>query len=236
VQSCLLRAGFEWEPEVAYPSEAVVMVAEYLGVTPADDGNEGETAVDRNARRTRAMDGATRDRYYRTLLGESAATIAFVESNDGALPPGESAEGFATGGCRGAAEAAFGSLWDLRRQVGPDLAARVHRARGAPEFATERGRYQRCAARQGLAGVQSPADVDSVLAQGDEDVALAVERQCSAIWRQADQAALGRAAVGFRTANAAALDRQRRTYADAITNMRRDQEFLGFLAAAAARP
>jgi hypothetical protein len=236
VQACMRRAGFEWEPEVAYPSEAVLMVAEYLGVPPADDGVGGGTAVSRNAGRARVMDDATRDGYYRTLLGESADSIAFMEGNDGALPPGESAEDFATGGCRGAAEAAVGSLWNLRRQVGPELSARVRAALGASDLATQRNRFRECAAQHGLARGQSPADVDRALARGDETVALAVEQGCSEIWRQVDDAALGRAAGAFRTVHASALDRQRRTYAHALTDMRRNPDFVQFLAAAAARP
>jgi hypothetical protein len=234
VQGCMRRAGFEWEPEVAYPSEAVVLVAGHLGVTPTADGG-GETAATRNARRAGALGSTERERYFRTLLGESAATIAFVEDHDGALPPGEAPEDFASGGCQGAAVGAVGSVWELRRQLGPDLARRQRAARGAPEFAAERGRYQRCAAQQGLAGVQSPADVDRALDQGDRRVALAVDARCSGIWRQADEAALGRATQGLRKAHATAVDRQQRRYADAVTTMRKDREFLRFVAAAAGR-
>jgi hypothetical protein len=234
VQDCMQRAGFEWEPEVAYPSEAVDLVAQELGVTPTPDAGGGNPAA-RNAGRAAALDAAARDRYFRTLLGESAATMAFVESHDGEVPPAESAADFATGGCRHAADAGVGSLWALRRQLGRDLSARLNAARKGPEFAAERGRYQRCAAQQGLPRVQSPADVDQALEEGNEQVALAVEAKCATIWRSADEAALGRAAHGFRAAHAAAVDRQQRRYARALSTMRADQAFLRFVAEAAGR-
>jgi hypothetical protein len=233
VQDCMRRAGFQWEPEVAYPSEAVDLVADHLGVTPAATGSENPAA--RNSRRAAALGATDRDRYFRRLLGESSATIAFVEDHDGALPPGEAAEDFASGGCRGAADARVGSLWNLRRQLGADLSARLQAARKAPEFAAERGRYQRCAALQGLAGVHGPADVDRALDHGNRRAAVAVDARCAGFWRQVEEAALRRAAAGVRTAHAAAVDRQQRRYADAVPTMRRDRNFLRFLAAAAGR-
>ena len=196
VQSCMRRASFEWDPEVSYPSEAVVLVAGELGVPPSPD--PGEDPAARNARRVAALSATERNRYFTTLNGESAATIAFVESHDGALPPAEAADDFATGGCRGAADKRIGSLWALRRQLGRDLTARVNAARKAPEFVAEQGKYHRCAAQQGLPDVQTPSDVDRALEQGDEQAAMAVEARCSVIWRNADEAALGRAAHGFR--------------------------------------
>jgi hypothetical protein len=235
VQDCMRRAGFVWEPEVAYPAEAVVVVAALLGVTPTAAGDGGATAVTRNARRAAALSPAERERWFQTLLGESAATISFVEQHDGALPPGETAEDFASGGCAGAAVAAVGSVWQLGRRLAADLAGRLRAARATPGAATERNRYERCAAQQGLAGVQDPADVDRALDRSSPQAAAAVDTQCSGIWRQVDESAQRRAAAAVREAHAAAIDRQQRRYADAVPAMRANRDFLRFVAAAAGR-
>lgn len=223
VQECMSSQGFVWEPEAAYPPEVADDVAEYLGVVPLRSGSR-DTAVARNDRRAAALGAAVRDRYFKALLGESAAAIDFLEKSGGRLPPGESAAGFATGGCRGEVDAAVGSVWDLRRDLSDDMASMLDEARSAPDFVNAQDEYQRCVERHGLKGVRSPADVDRALEQGD-DRALAVEG-CSTIWLKADEKASARAAKALLQAHPSAVERQRKTYARAVDQMREDRDFL----------
>ena len=229
VQECMSAQGFVWEPEAAYPPEVADDVARYLGVAPLRSGSR-DTAVVRNDRRATALGAAVRNRYFRTLLGESAAAIDFLEKSGGQLPPGESAAGFATGGCRGKADAAVGSVWDLRRDLSDDMASLLDEARSAPDFVDAQDEYQRCVQRHGLAGVRSPADVDRALEEGD-DRALAAAESCSTIWLKADEEASARAANALLQAHPVALERQRNTYARAVDQMREDSDFLRSVAA-----
>jgi hypothetical protein len=227
------RQGFEWEPEAAYPAEAVLDVARYLQIQPSP-GKRGSAAnAARNSGRASALGPDERDRYFQALVGEPSAAIDFVESHAGELPPEEDSATFATGGCRGAADAADGSIWDLRRELGQELSSLHAGARATPEFATAQNRYRVCAAEQGLEGVGTPADVDRALSDGAQRAAEAVATRCSAIWRAADEAALGRAAEAFRKANGPALERQQWTYGDALSRLRQDRAFLQFLAESA---
>jgi hypothetical protein len=228
VQECMSAQGFVWEPEAAYPPEVAGDVANYLGVAPLRSGSR-DTAVARNDRRATALGAAVRDRYFRALLGESAAAIDFLEESGGQLPPGKSAAGFATGGCRGEADAAVGSVWDLRRDLSDDMTSALDEARSAPDFVDAQDEYQRCVERHGLEGVRSPADVDRALEEGD-DRALAVE-SCSPIWLKADEKASARAEKALLQAHPVAVERQRKSYARALDQIREDSDFLRAVAA-----
>jgi hypothetical protein len=237
VQGCMQTEGFDWEPEVLYPEDAVADVAQYLGVPVSSVKGASETAEVRNARVVAALDGEDRDRYFLSLLGETAAVIDYVNENGGQLPTGRDSETFARGGCRGEAEAAVGSVWDLRRAQGQELLELHREARQAPELAADHVRFQVCAAEQGLDNVTSPADVEQAIAEGGKrgQAAGAVQTRCAAVWNALNEEALAHAADAFRTAQAATVEIQTRKYATALDRIRQDESFLRFVAEAAVR-
>jgi hypothetical protein len=69
VQDCMRGQDFDWEPEVAYPSEAVLDVAGFLAVTPSPGAGGAEAAVARNGRRVSELTAEERDRYFQALVG-----------------------------------------------------------------------------------------------------------------------------------------------------------------------
>ncbi|HET9608180.1 MAG TPA: hypothetical protein VFP06_01160, partial [Acidimicrobiales bacterium] len=125
VRGCMADAGFEYAPEVAFPDQDVVEIADGLGVEPAQgtpgDPAGGSSPSTWNRTYEQGLSAGERERYNQTLLGESAEDVAEADRT-GAVPDGRP-EDFATGGCVGQARDAVPSVWDARRALGDELDA-----------------------------------------------------------------------------------------------------------------
>lgn len=117
VAECMTGAGFDYAPAVAYPTEALERVAENL---PTPAVRAGASPHEENRAYEETLSAGDRDRYHRTLHGETAADID-AAAVEGAAPDGQGAD-FATGGCVGQADDEIGSVWDARRAMAPSLA------------------------------------------------------------------------------------------------------------------
>jgi hypothetical protein len=120
VVDCMEEAGLSYAPDVAYPTAAMRRVAENLPTAEIEpDAPAAVPPDDQNRAYEGALPSGERDRYTRTLYGETAADID-AAALEGAAPDGRGTD-FATGGCRGRARAAVASLWDARRVLAPAL-------------------------------------------------------------------------------------------------------------------
>lgn len=235
IASCMRASRFEYSPAVAYPFEAMLAVAEGLGVrrntaSPADL----VPAVDRNAAYEAALPADERERFNQALFGESAADIA--ESNrTGQIPEGRDPD-FRRGGCFGQGEASAPSIWELRRELDDALIAMHRSVADSPELGATRTEFRACAQRVGGLAADSPADVDAIAARGDSDgtAAATVMEECDAVWiagyRQAELAVAERF-VESHEASLTALEAQ---YQSAMETIRSDQDFLTYLSEQAA--
>ena len=125
VRECMADAGFDYAPAVAFPAGDQREVAQSLGVTEEQTALSPSEVVPParwNRDYERALPDQERERYSRSLLGESAADVAEADRT-GVVPAGRRADEFATGGCLGEAEAAVPSIWDTRRDLAPELDA-----------------------------------------------------------------------------------------------------------------
>lgn len=120
VADCMADAGFSYTPAVAYPTDAVRRIADDLPTPDVGAAARSETSPDeQNRAYDQALSPGDRDRYFRTLYGESAAAID-AAARTGEAPDGRAAD-FATGGCLGTAHDTIPSVWDARRAVAPSL-------------------------------------------------------------------------------------------------------------------
>lgn len=234
--TCMQRGGFDYAPEVAYPEEAVAEVAHALGVTPGTavaDGRAPHEVSDRdkNRRYVDGLRGAPREGYFQRLYGESAATMDHVARTGGELPEGVAAEDFARGGCVGRAELAVGSIWELERELGPELAELREAQHRSEEFRTATADFAECARRHGLDAARGPADVEAAFQAGTIgiDSLESVQKECFSIWVTADRAATARAADQLAARHSARLEAQQNRYAGALERIRHDREFRDFL-------
>lgn len=235
VSACMARAGFTWVPEVLYPEEAVLGVAEHSGVTP-DVSADTALPADANRVAVDALPVPERDRYFQTLYGESVEVIDYVEDNSGAMPEGVSPETFARGGCYGEAQSAVGSVWDLRRDVGPELSERQAEARDALVADGHARGFQECAAGIGLQGLTSPEDVDRLLAErGLQRADEVVSTQCARAWGAVNEQALAQAAQHVRSAHQEAFEAHEGRYSGIVGQIRGDEAFKAYLAEATGR-
>lgn len=132
VTECMADAGFDYAPAVAFPTGDMLEVAENLGVSgealPFTPPQLASPAT-WNRDYERGLSADEREQYNLALLGESAADVAEADRT-GIVPEGRRAEEFATGGCVGQAAEAVPSVWDARRELGPELDALRRGERG----------------------------------------------------------------------------------------------------------
>jgi hypothetical protein len=160
------------------------------------------------------------------LLGESAADVAEAERT-GEIPPGRGPD-FATGGCQGAARTANPNVWDrqrpLRQRLDQDIAA-------SPELGAARAQYGQCAQAKGGIVASDPGDARQV-AQADTAKAAAVERvlaDCEAGWATGYDRAATATADRFADRHREELAAIAGHYDKALTELRRDAEFVAYL-------
>lgn len=114
VADCMSRAGFSYRPEFLYSPADARQVAGSLGVVASTA--PGARADDANESYLGTLSALELDRYHLTLWGETAADLEYVDTTS-RLPLGRDPAVFASGGCRGAADAAIPGIWELPRQL-----------------------------------------------------------------------------------------------------------------------
>lgn len=246
---CMNAAGLAWQPDASYPQAAIDEIVESLNVSPVLARVAVDTPEVINARVYAAMDARQKDRFARTLYGESAEDMsAFAETE--IIPEGR-ASNFAQGGCVGKSYAKLGSVWDLKQKVGAEILAEEKIIKTS-QFGTVRAAYERCAAEAGLKGVDGPEDLDAILvsatgtdaevARTDPD-ALArivettgrVGAECEFIWNGGSAEARARALSLVYERYPKVFEVQVERYSGTLERIAADDEFLSFVATVASR-
>lgn len=224
VASCMSDAGLNYAPAVAFPADRVAAIAAGLGVRPQWPASGSPASV--NQAYAEGLSSGDRERYFQTLLGESAADVAEAERT-GAIPHGRGPD-FATGGCLRAAAVAIPSMWDrqrpLRNQLDRDIAA-------SAEMGAARSEYRRCARAAGDVVASGPGDARRV-ALADDTKAHAVGRvlaDCEAGWATGYDRAAMATAERFLDRHSQELSATTRRYRTALNDMRRDESFLSYV-------
>jgi hypothetical protein len=231
VAECMSGAGFDYAPAVAFPTDRVVAIATHLGVPANGAPVASETPTSRNHAYADSLSTGDRERYFQTLLGESAADVAEAEVT-GEIPHGRGPD-FATGGCRGAAAEAIPTIWDrqrpLRQQLDVEIAA-------SPELGAARSQYRRCAEGAGDIAASDPGDARRVaLADSSEtDAVMEVLTACEPGWAIGYDRAATSTATRFADEHADELSAIERHYDTALDDIRQDDGFLTYLSEQAA--
>jgi hypothetical protein len=231
VAECMSDAGFDYAPAVAFPTDRVVEIATHLGVPANGAPVASETPTSRNRAYADSLSTGDRERYFQTLLGESAADVAEAEVT-GEIPHDRGPD-FATRGCRGAAAEAIPTIWDrqrpLRQQLDEDIAA-------SPELGAARSQYRRCAEGAGDIAASDPGDARRVaLADSSEtDAAMEVLTACEPGWAIGYDRAATSTATRFADEHADELSAIERHYDTALDDIRQDDGFLTYLSEQAA--
>lgn len=150
--ACMVEVGFTWMPEVLYPSEDMVRIAEHVGALAPGEVHEPPltegVGVDANLATRATLSEGQLDAYYQALVGESAADIRYLETNGGAEPEHRADGTFAEGGCAGQSLDEVGSLWDVKRHYaeevlkGRDEFAQAHQAELTAQTKRSRDHYE----------------------------------------------------------------------------------------------
>lgn len=243
--NCMREAGFTWEPEVLYPQPSIDAIASSLSI-PVTLRPLAPSAAAANADAFEQLDPRQQDLYSHALYGESAEEMRdFSES--GAAPIGRE-RSFAQGGCIGEARAAVSSVWDLRREVGPEVLA-VELEIKRDGFDAVRADYGACAADLGLNDIDGPEDVDQLLAEATAIETAAQSREfeellsvtgqvtseCGDIWARGSHEAYARAVSVVRERHPDLFDEHLENYAGLLNDISGDEAFTAHLSAVAGR-
>jgi hypothetical protein len=224
VATCMSGAGFEYTPAVAFPAERVADIAAGLGASPG--GAASVSPASRNRAYAQGLSAADRERYYQTLLGESAADVAEADRT-GQIPQGRGPH-FAAGGCLGAAATATPNIWDRQRQLRQQLDEAIA---ASAELRAARSQYRQCAEATGGIVASDPGDARQVTL-ADDTKAEAVDRvlaDCEAGWAAGYDRAATTTAERFADTHADELSAIQRHYDTALSNTRQDNGLLTYL-------
>jgi hypothetical protein len=231
VAECMRDAGFDHAPAVAFPTDRVADIATSLGVRTHRAPIASESPASRNRTYAEGLSPGDRERYFQTLLGESAADVAEAELT-GEIPHGRGPD-FATGGCLGAAAEAIPTIWDrgsaLRQQLDEDTAA-------SPELGAARSEYRRCAARAGDITASDPGDARRVALadESETDGVMEVLATCEPSWAIGYDRAATATATRFADEHADELSAIEHQYDTVLDDIRQDDGFLTYLSEQAA--
>lgn len=226
ISSCMAESGFEYVPAVAYPVEAMLAVAEGLGVAVSSDPSL-ESPFDRNRTYEAGLTPEGREGFNQALFGESAADVVEV-NRTGLLPVGRM--DFATGGCVGRVKASAQSVWDLRHELDDELVAMQRSIAESPEFVATRAAYRECAQRVAGIAADDPEDVDAFVgAGGSEPQAATVLSECEPVWAVGYRQSQVTAAARLVKEHVMAFSELEARYSDIMATVRNDDEFLAYL-------
>lgn len=229
IASCMSSAGFEYVPDVAFPTEPMLAIGHGLALEPSDSAVGLVSPTVRNAEYEVALSVKERERFNQARFGESAADIAEANGS-GRLPDGRG-DDFASGGCVGEAMEDIASVWDLPRQLGEALRTMRQDIASSPELSATSVAYGTCAQKFGGVRAASPAEVEAMVDSGQaETSAVAVVlKECDAIWQTGYQQADFASAQRFVEQNAGALADLAQRYRGVAQSILDDREFLRYL-------
>lgn len=235
---CMEDAGFVYHPELAFPSQPIPGIAEFMDVqvVPMPAPFDPEEA---NAEYRASLSASELDAYYQALVGESAADMEAFHA-DGVPPNGESGDTFATGGCEGISVQRIPSVWDAKRELGDELQRLADEALASPQVQSARTEFAGCTEeRTGLA-LAGPGETEEAMlsvidegAPGDPDLIASAFQECIGIWEEGYAAGEAEAAEAFVARNQATLDLQQDEYDNVMDHMHADESFMDWLRIAA---
>lgn len=244
---CMQQAGFDVQPQVTYPSQPAMTVAanaETLGVQlPPATAWQGPDplfgAEEHNADLLDSFDDAQLDAYFRAWNGENLETVRTVDEahahHDEAVLEGIDMENYATGGCARVASDAVPSIWDAKREIGPDVLLLRTGGRDTETFAAYQQAFEQCMDDATGTAYASPGDAERFTQTTGDDgealVVLAALDDCDHHWEEGSLVAATAAADDLFAAWEPLLEQQRHTYRDALVHIAADVEFLTWLAA-----
>lgn len=230
IADCMAVAGFAYVLDVAFPTEAVVAIAEGQGLVSSEAGMLADTSPSaRNDAYVEALSATERDRYFQTLYAERAGDIMMAEET-GRIPDGRG-DDFARGGCFGDAEAAIPGIWHLPRQLSDELEAMRASIDDSAELRDARRQYAACTRRSASLDADHPASLEAVVDDGGPQAAAAATALagCADIWSSGYRRAAEVAAETFATAHAGLLAAIEAQYAGVVDTIREDAAFRAYL-------
>lgn len=231
----MAQAGFEYHNDAAFPDTALLAVADGLDVPYTRDVQPGPDAMltpaDRNSGVVAGMGAADKDRYFRTLLAESAGDIEASERS-GLLPPGRSSN-FATGGCVGKAEAGFSSVWAVPRQLESAIEAMRQAIPRSPQV---RKSYRTCTKRVAGVAEDTPGDLEErAMLAGPNSAFYRAFNECASTWANEYGKVRRSLAEAFEATHRASLEKQLAGYEGIMLRIDGDAGFKAHLRERAAQ-
>lgn len=230
IADCVAVAGFAYAPDVAFPTEAVVAIAEGQGVASSAAGLLADASPSaRNDAYVEALSATERDRYFQTLFAERAGDIMMAEET-GRIPDGRG-DDFASGGCFGKAQAAIPGIWNLPRRLSDELEVMRASIDDSAELRGAQRQYAACTRGSANLDADHPAALEAVVAGGGPQAvaAGAALAGCADIWSFGYRRAAEVAAQNFATAHAGELAAIEAQYAGVMDTIREDAAFRAYL-------
>lgn len=237
VQACMKSAGFVWHPEADYPADAVLNIADFLGVDSVPTASKAPTQL--NHEYESGLGEQQRDDYFKILFEESAAHVDYVREHGGSLPAGQS-DSFAEGGCAGASWRAVGSVWDLDEQLKPVFEDLRHQVEDMALVQTHRQDFRSCVLTHAGVAVDDVGELEDLAAAPSIEPAqrqrlVTAQEACLRHWDLANRAAMQEVVERLGPAERAAIDAQQLRYLGVMRRIQMDRAFLAFLGAEASR-
>lgn len=248
VADCMASAGFEYEPDVLYPLESTLDVADELdAAAPSLDEQDIAHPADVNEAIQGDLGADDRDGYYQALVGETA------DAWDEAMDTGEVPhDDFGYGGCVGEAQDTVGSVWTARLGMEPEFEQLRDEIAASAQLESTREEYATCTAEAGVRA-EGPDELEEALATAEEavlngdassldsgEVSDDIEaiddaaQACNDVWAEGYQLAELSAAEALVERNAEVLTAQAEQYAGVLEDIAADDEFTAYLGERAA--
>ncbi len=220
VVGCMARNGFKHVPELVYPHEAALAVADELGVVPEDDGLPLPRL--RNDESQRGRSESAREAVLTAKWGPQKGR---QEGSGNNVRGGQKSDASArTGmGCVSEAQNQVGSVWDLRRLLFNDVIEARRLSTNLESFKLARRSFDQC--------------VESALGYTVEDISVVEElaedqpqvRECSQYWISAKQSVEKEAVTPVLSKYQAEIDSHQTRYDTVRSDLSRDSDFRDWL-------
>ena len=224
VDKCMEQAGFDYSITVAFPHESVLNVARSLGLR-GDLGSSSRLMGEGDflqVMHASVLSDTERDRYYMTLLGESATDVAHFQTTE-MLPDGRN--DFATGGCRGAAWDEIPGHYVLRDELLREVReAKVSETAGIEPCITDDGLVL-----DSLAALEAAYEEGSGSGSATHSEVEALLEACEIALLEAEAAAAERARATVFERHKTRLDAHHKEFESVFKKLESDREFILYL-------
>lgn len=231
-RACMESAGHEWQIEVLYPATAVVAVADFLDVEPRGV-DQYVSGSEMNSELRASLSSSSLDSYWRSLVGESAADMAYVAETD-AVPEGRDADSFARGGCQGSGWLELPGLWAFRdaQLLVRDQYRNEAIAQLEPDDPAFRAVAQ-CLEENGAIDIDTPLEAFGPRSSGEVGIDLTLDRaigDCHEVFEAMSSELTNAADSRLYDERFEEFEAHIRSYEGVLANLRQDQGFLDFVA------